>query len=327
LVSVSKKLKILAGVYPKEHYNYMMTVAEKMLICALGSMALIVTSSAVTPDAPGAGNPYQGIVDRNVFGLKPPPPPPDPELNKPPPPKVTLAGIMGGFGTKRAIMKVPPQAKPGDPGKEMSYILSVGEREGDLEVVDIDEKSRTVRIKYAGVELPLNFESNGVKLAASAPMPAAVPGGNPGGIPSPMGTQTPGANPFSQPGGGFNKSIPTRTLRLPTPNNTPGAVPMGGSTMNGSPMSTGNPSVPLMSYGNAATPPAAQGLVAPESHMTPEQQVIMMELERERNRNNPNAPPIPPTELTTPQDAAAVMAPGSVLPGTRSGGRSPYAPQ
>jgi hypothetical protein len=32
--------------------------------------------------------------------------------------------------------------------------------------------------------------------------------------------------------------------------------------------------------------------------MTPEEQIIMMEVERERNKNNPDFPPLPPTELT-----------------------------
>src|SRR5258708_2332237 len=45
-------------------------------------------------------NPYQAIIERNPFGLKPPPPPPDPTPPGPviPPPKVVLTGIVSAFG-------------------------------------------------------------------------------------------------------------------------------------------------------------------------------------------------------------------------------------
>jgi len=36
----------------------------------------------------------------------------------------------------------------------------------------------------------------------------------------------------------------------------------------------------------------------PQVQLTPEEQIVLMEIERERNKNNPNYPPLPPTELT-----------------------------
>src|SRR5580765_7113869 len=89
---------------------------QKSLFRWAGAVVFIAAmpALAVTIDNP-AGNPYQGIVDRNVFGLRPPPPPPDPELNKPPPPKITLTGITTILGNARALMKTPPPAaKPGE---------------------------------------------------------------------------------------------------------------------------------------------------------------------------------------------------------------------
>ena len=76
-----------------------------------------------------------------MFGLKPPPPPPTPEANKPPPPKITLQGITTFVGIKRVLFKVQMPPKPGDPPKgEQSFILAEGQRDGDIEVLEIDDK-------------------------------------------------------------------------------------------------------------------------------------------------------------------------------------------
>ena len=97
-----------------------------------------------------ADNPYlENITNRNVFSLKPIPPPPDPaELNKPKPSKITLTGIMTILGKKQALMKAPPlpPSKPGEQPKEQSYILAEGQRDGEVEVLQIDEKEGTVKI-------------------------------------------------------------------------------------------------------------------------------------------------------------------------------------
>src|SRR5690349_24775865 len=117
----------------------------KILFCLAGSVVVSIAAQAVTSET--QDNPYQSIVDRNVFALKPPPPPPDPEATKPPPVKITLTGITTILGNKRALMKAPaPPGKPGEPAKqEMSYILTVGQREGDIEVLDIDEVGGNVK--------------------------------------------------------------------------------------------------------------------------------------------------------------------------------------
>ena len=59
---------------------------REISIWLAATLALVSGARAATADAPG--NPYQAIVDRNVFGLKPPEAPPDPALQKPPPPKM-----------------------------------------------------------------------------------------------------------------------------------------------------------------------------------------------------------------------------------------------
>ena len=118
---------------------------ERTLISTLAGLALCTPGNAVIGDA--TGNLYQGIVDRNVFGLKPPPPPPDPESTEPPPPKVFLTGITTILGSKRALLKMTPPAKPGEPAREQSFTLREGQRDGDIEVLEINEKVGAVKIK------------------------------------------------------------------------------------------------------------------------------------------------------------------------------------
>ena len=47
----------------------------KMLVCLMSGLAFCTAAKTVTQDS--ADNPYQSIIDRNVFSLKPPPPPPE----------------------------------------------------------------------------------------------------------------------------------------------------------------------------------------------------------------------------------------------------------
>src|SRR5215471_1239825 len=153
-----------------------MKYGGKVLGCLAGSLGLCITANAVTAES--QNNPYQSIVDRNVFALKPPPPPPDPEATKPPPVKIALTGITTILGNKRALMKSPaPPGKPGEPAKpEVSYILTVGQREGDVEVLDIDEVGGNVKLRNGGVEVTLNIDKDGPKLAPSAAPVPGVPG-------------------------------------------------------------------------------------------------------------------------------------------------------
>ena len=147
-------------------------------------------------------------MERNVFGLKPPPPPPDPEANKPPPPKITLQGITTFGGIKRALFKVQMPPKPGDPAKgEQSFILAEGQRDGDIEVLEINDEpgSEFVKVNNFGTITNLNFANNGIK-TAGAPAPAAA---RPSGFAPP-----PGGNPFG-PGGGPKAGSPAAYAPAP----------------------------------------------------------------------------------------------------------------
>ena len=78
-----------------------MKQTSKMLLGFLGGLVVCLPAPGADPAADSAApadNPYQSIVERNVFHLNPPPPPPDPEANKPPPPKIFLTGITTLMG-------------------------------------------------------------------------------------------------------------------------------------------------------------------------------------------------------------------------------------
>ncbi len=256
---------------------------QRKLIFVLSSLAFCAGADAISADTPS--NPYQGIVDRNVFGLKPPPPLPKPEDNKPPPAKITLTGITTILGNKRALMKVQVPAKPGEPAKEQSYILTEGQRDGEIEVLEINEQEGSVKVNESGLVTLLTFDKDGAKLP-STPPPAVSPAGAPPAAMAPANANAPftGSSPVTSIGGAPNtglKAIPTRTLRLPT---------AGGV---GSPNSG-----------------AVQPQVTPQ--LSPEEQMIMIEVERERTKGsvaNGLLPPLPPTPLT-PKGSAGTTPQG-----------------
>lgn len=194
-------------------------------ICVLSVLLLCAGGNATGADS---ANPYQGIVDRNVFGLKPPPTLPRPEDNKPPAPKITLTGITTILGNKRALMNVAMPAKPPEPAKQKSFILAEGQRDGEIEVLEIDETSGTVKVDDFGTVMVLDINKDGAKLPVSpvAPAPIAPP-------PGPVGYRPPVPNPYAPTGdanAGGLKTIPTRQLRLPAPGVPPapgGANPGG----------------------------------------------------------------------------------------------------
>src|SRR2546430_2641864 len=82
-------------------------------------------------------NPYQAIVERNVFGLKPIPPPAPPAEAPKPPVNITLTGITTLFGKKRCFVTIMSAPKAGAPAAPESKMLGEGERDGGIEIVSI----------------------------------------------------------------------------------------------------------------------------------------------------------------------------------------------
>src|SRR5207245_967513 len=128
--------------------NYIMTMkhCEKTVVCLLACLTLGIGAKAVVTDA--KDSPYNVIIERNVFSLKSP----VVETNVSPPTQpatqVQLAGITTIVSPKRAILQWKEPGKPGTPpGKEQSFIMIEGQREGIIEVLEINEKAGSVKIK------------------------------------------------------------------------------------------------------------------------------------------------------------------------------------
>lgn len=250
----------------------------KVAICLAGGLVLHISANAVTSD--GQLNPYAAIVDRNVFNLKPVPPPapaaPGPETQ---PTKITLLGIVSGFGPKQVMFKTPV----GTPPKETSFALGEDERADDFHVIEINEVAGSVRIKNHGVEEALTLEKNGMKPTGSAP---AVPG-----LPGLPGQRLPPPNPI--PGQPVTSGIP---------------APTGGSAVTTFGSGTTTPQRPLRvsamtsgAPGVAGTSRATTQTQSQQPTMTPEEQMVLMEINRAKYKKETDQgllPPLPPTPIT-----------------------------
>ena len=135
----------------------------KTLSMGIGVLPLLIVCVAAKATGGDAANPYQRIVQRNVFGLEPanrtePNPPARVELLP-----ITLTGVTTILGKKQALMTV--QAHP-----FRSYILGEGESDGDIEVLQIDIEAGAVQLSHRGVSITLTFAKHGPRLPDSAPL-------------------------------------------------------------------------------------------------------------------------------------------------------------
>src|SRR5688572_9432004 len=137
-------------------------------LCRRAALLILATLLApvALPVARALPTPYNSIVERNPFGLRPPPPPVV-ETNTTetaPPVKVVLTGITSMFGpnSKRAFLEITEEpgksGKPGAPVAAKRPMLGEGDREGDVEVLAINIEQNTVKIRNGGVESELTFE-------------------------------------------------------------------------------------------------------------------------------------------------------------------------
>ena len=247
-----------------------MKSAAKILI----AVAMLVCVIARADELASNANPYASLVERNVFGLVPVPTNPPVDPTPPPPPvKITLTGIMKLFENNyQAIFKTPGMVKPGQPPKEESYVMGVGERQDDIEVKKIDDVAGVVTFENHGViqELPLEMVKNAPAAPAGVPPPAGVPG------------VVPTAGAFG--GGRFG-----RAARPPV-------------TKSESAPSTGDVQPATANSGAAGgAAPTAQNANA--QAQTPEEQILLQEVQMEMQREqwkkagNPAAAIIPETQV------------------------------
>lgn len=239
------------------------------------SLTIMASDTAFVAD-----NPYASVVARNMFGLLPiptNPPPAGPPAD--PPPKITPNGTMSLFGELQVLFKVSIPPKPGQPPHDESYTLSEGERQDDIEVIKIDQKSSIITFDNHGTiqELPLANASN-ISSPASSP---SGPGGSPNMPMRPsFGGRLGGPRAL---GGRFGQN-----------NNFP-----GGSENNSSPAMTPAYGSAPMSGGNNNPQSSAEGL-------SPEAQALLIEQNyiNARQNNSPTAALYPPTALRPQSDAS-----------------------
>ena len=162
-----------------------------ILICLFGLSVFASTQAATYVPSK-----YHSIVERNVFSLNSPKPDETPTPVAQPPPKITLAGITTMLGNKRALLSVAVSNKPPE-----NFILTEGQRDGQIEVLQIDEKAGSVKVLNHGIKQTLDFLTAGAK-----PQPNLSPTGySSNGLPVLSNTTNPApAHRF-----------PVRSLRLP----------------------------------------------------------------------------------------------------------------
>ncbi|MCL4180832.1 MAG: hypothetical protein KJ072_24180 [Verrucomicrobia bacterium] len=181
-----------------------------------------------------ADSPFQVILVRNPFGLRPPPTNVVVVPTSAPPVQVNvnLSGITYVGGKKRAWMVIPAGGT-----RTNTTTFSMGEGDPEFEgvrVERIDVDQGTVQILKNGTPTTLDFQNNG--LAYSGPVTVNVPGAaRPGRIPAPgqprtavpvpnpgaVRTAAPGVNPSAAvnvPGGATGLAnnpqvIPARAIR------------------------------------------------------------------------------------------------------------------
>jgi hypothetical protein len=135
---------------------------------------LVLSLSAALLVTGASGNPYLVITGRNVFDLRPKQTevPAKPEV---PLPKVTPLGITTILPGKRALLKLSFPSRPPEPAKEVSCILAVGQREGPIEVLAIDETAASIKLNNSGTIMVLTLDRDSPRPQASPPPPGPPP--------------------------------------------------------------------------------------------------------------------------------------------------------
>lgn len=121
-----------------------MRIFQTIALCLFGAGWLASSTPADGQDS--RDNSYRGIVGHNSFDLKPVPAAAAQEAQTPPP-EIILNGIMTAFGDRSALFKVEPAQAAG----KQFYFLSEGEQAGGIELLSVDVKASTIKVRNRGV--------------------------------------------------------------------------------------------------------------------------------------------------------------------------------
>jgi len=248
----------------------------------IGGEALAITPGTTT-------NRYEKIPERNLFGLKEPVGPVVQPQQPPQLPKLILTGITTILNSKRALLKLlPVGAGPADAAKALSLILTEGQSESGVEILEINEKANTVRVNNSGTPMTLDFDKDGVKT------PAANQG--------PGQPQPPQAAP-----------TPPGVAAVPPPTGAPN-VPMVQAVQppGTAPMPSRSPRAAAAAAAAAQNAPPLPPEVPAQSRFTPEQQAVLQAVQHEMNQAGQNPAP---SNTVLPTPGAAVTPQGApVMP-------------
>jgi len=257
------------------------------VIRGLAMLILCASACAITPSP--STNRYEAIPDRNVFGLKPSTSMPQqpPQKN---PPQIILTGITTLLGNKLALLQALLPAPPGLPPREQRLALTEGQREGNIEVLEVDEKAGRVKVDDFGTITNLTFERNGPKLPSAPPSAPAL--ASPGPLVPTLGSTT----------------APPVTSYVAPPNLTAGMSAMPSRALRSTP--AGGPSSP---------PPisTAPAQTQPQQQLTPEEQAFLLELEQQTAAPQPPQP-LPPALYSTNAAIPVPVLPGVLPPGANT---------
>lgn len=262
---------------------------EKSVLAGVSGLLLAASAHAETT----ATRSYRSIVDRNPFGLKDPVVQTntvvDPLENQRV--KVNLTGITRIGNTKQVHLMIPPDGK--NPPRYLS--LAENDKDGAIEVLEINVEKEMVRIRNAGSEANLNFLNDGLKTAAVAA--PAVPGAAPG---KPMAMAPGGAPPG---GAAAGPTIVNRGGQVSSQPNQNLANPQGAQPG----VTDNNTSLRTIPTRNVRTQPTQQQQDQPQfqgnSEEVAAQQAVAIEMQRAANPdipmppnpalNNGGPPPVP----------------------------------
>ncbi len=146
---------------------------------------ILAAAGSLQVQAEMKDNPYQVIVDRNPFGLRPIPPPAAPPDNTPPPPPaldIKLTGITTLLGPSKVFLEfTDPQSKKVD--RPSAMLEGETYSKAGITVVAIDPENNRVKIKTGDAESWLDFEKNGIKPGSTPSTPPVPHPGFPGATP------------------------------------------------------------------------------------------------------------------------------------------------
>jgi hypothetical protein len=262
-------------------------LAHESLVGAGLLVLLTFPAAALTSD-----NPYAAIITRNAFALNPPAPvtnaPAGPVI---PPSDIEFRGLSTLLGRPQALINVKSKPKPPETPKDRSLVMDIGQREGEVELLEINMGEGSVKLRNQGNIVTMNLKDNSPKPQAAAGLPTVAPAaaGLPGGVPVPALGRPALPVPGGVPAAAGNQPVSLGAPLSPTP---AGALPAG------------NPSaLPVRNLrgGNPSAAAPAQPYIQNDARTLPlEAQYALIEIERERTAEAVKAgkmPPLPPINV------------------------------